>query len=622
MAADPLTTQKSQTPEGLDLAFEHAPDPIVFLSADGAMIAANAAFRAAFKQRITPERPPWGRNAPPPFQHGTRVFEAATPDGRRFEWLEQQTPDGRRVASARDVTDRARAADEAARAKTVLFATLTHELRTPLNGILGMADLLRAAQLAPAERDWLQAIERSGEHLLDLITEILDYSRLEAGRVALEDAPFDPEDTAQGVAELLSPKARAKGLEIAVALAPGVPAKVRGDDGRVRQILFNLVGNAVKFTEAGGVRIEIAPAREANADDPRAWLRFSVVDTGPGVPLEKQALIFEEFSQAEASINRRYGGAGLGLAIVRRLAGAMGGEVGLESRLGAGAVFWAELPFGRIGPAAGQSQSRPLQGVKLALVGVSPVLAAATTKTLNGLGANAVSAASAAAVRAAGVDVVLLDLNAESTANLAALEGGPPVILLAPQEDRALLESFRAQGHARYLIKPLRRRSLVEQVRLAHFGGVAPSGRAAPVEDARAAPTAALGLRILLAEDNPVNALLARTLLQRSGCVVELVSDGEQAVQAAAKGGFDVILLDLRMPLLDGLGAARRIRALKGRAGQAPMIALTADAGEEERTAALAAGMDDFITKPIDVRRLEAALAGLKQAAKPATLEP
>jgi len=305
-------------------AFEALPDPIAILAADGSLLRANPAFSATFRQWIGPQRPPWGRVQPPEFKNGERRFDAPAPDGRRFEWIERRLPDGARLVSARDITRHVRAAEEALHAKTTLFATLTHELRTPLNGILGMAGLLDLGKLEPNAKTYVAAIRQSGELLLDLITEILDYSRLEAGRVVLESAPFDPEATMQDVAELISPKAHDKGLEIAVTIRSDAPLRVVGDDGRLRQILFNLAGNAVKFTEAGGVVMELAPR-------PGGRLRFNVRDTGPGVAPEKQALIFEEFTQADASVSRRHGGAGLPHPNINKLEHAHGGQVALRT---------------------------------------------------------------------------------------------------------------------------------------------------------------------------------------------------------------------------------------------------------------------------------------------------
>jgi signal transduction histidine kinase/DNA-binding response OmpR family regulator len=583
-------------------AFDALPDPVAILAADGSLLRANPAFRATFRQWVGPQRPPWGRAATPEFSNGERRFDAPAPDGRRFEWVERVLPDGARLCVARDITRHTRAAEDALRAKTTLFATLTHELRTPLNGILGMAGLLELGKLEPNAQTYVGAIKQSGEHLLDLITEILDYSRLEAGHVALEAAPFDPEATMQDVAELLSPKAHAKGLEIAVVVRGAAPAIVTGDEGRVRQILFNLAGNAVKFTETGGVVIELS-AR------PGERLRFNVRDTGPGVAPEKQALIFEEFAQADAGVARRHGGAGLGLAIVKKLALAMGGEAGIVSRPGFGASFWVELPL----PAANGKRAPlgTLGGARICVISPSSILPQALRAAIVSLGGVAVECDDTP-------DVILFDWReGVSAEEIDALKRyARTVIALVPQERRSAIEACRAVGVEHYTLKPIRRRSLVERVRVALGGGEHNTEkRAAPREEA----SPLRGLRVLLAEDNPVNALLARTLLTRAGCVVSLAQDGEEAVASASADAFDLILLDIRMPRLDGLEAAARIRAGAGPSANAPIVALTADAGEEERAQAFHVGMDDFITKPIDATRLLAVAERLSARPNPAT---
>lgn len=583
-------------------AFDALPDPVAILSADGVLLRANPAFRAAIKHWVGPQRPPWGRAATPEFESGERRFDAPTPDGRRFEWVQRLLPDGASLVIARDITRHVRAAEDALRAKTTLFATLTHELRTPLNGILGMAGLLELGKLEPNAKTYVGAIKQSGEHLLDLITEILDYSRLEAGHVALESAPFDPEAIMQDVAELLSPKAYAKGLEIAVVARGGAPARVLGDDGRLRQILFNLAGNAVKFTETGGVVLELA-AR------PGGRLRFNVRDTGPGVALEKQNQIFEEFTQADAGVARRHGGAGLGLAIVKKLALAMGGEVGLASKLGYGANFWVELPFQ---PAEGGGEALSVGGVRVAVVSQSQVLSQALRANVAAIGGMLVECDDRP-------DVILYDWReGEGAAEAKALRGAArAMIALLPQERRDAIEQCRAAGLAHYTLKPVRRRSLVERIRAAL--GDADVAEAAAAPESAPPPLALLGQRVLLAEDNPINALLARTLLTRVGCIVTVAHDGEEAVAAAAAGAYDLILLDIRMPRLDGLEAAARIRAGEGPSAAAPIVALTADAGEEERNRALQSGMDDFLTKPVDAVRLLAVAERFTRRPNPAT---
>lgn len=589
--------QPAAAAQGFD-AFDAFPDPVVILAADGSLLRANPAFRAAFRHWIGPQRPPWGRVQPPEFEHGARRFDASSPDGRRFEWIERLLPDGARLAVARDVTRHVTAADEALRAKTTLFATLTHELRTPLNGILGMAGLLELGKLEANAQSYVAAIKHSGELLLDLITDILDYSRLEAGRVELESLPFDPEVTMQGVAELLSPKAHSKGLEIAVTVRGDAPARVVGDDGRLRQILFNLAGNAVKFTEAGGVVLEMAPR-------PNGRLRFNVRDTGPGVAPEKQALIFEEFAQADAGIARRHGGTGLGLAIVKKLAQAMGGEVGLVSRPGFGANFWVELPFSGF---EAHSEPLTLAGVRIGVASESQVLVQALRAMIVSLGAECVE-------RHEQLDVLLFDWR--EGADIARIKASARVVIaLAPQERRDVIDSCRAAGIAHYTLKPVRRRSLAERVRAALEGEIAEP----TAEEGRDASKPLTGLRVLLAEDNPINALLARTLLSRAGCIVTCVQDGEEAVEAANASIFDFVLLDIRMPRLNGFDAAARIRAGGGQSARAPIVALTADAGEAERARAFEAGMVDFITKPIDAERLLSVAARFTGRENPATL--
>lgn len=556
--------------------FEQLPDPACILDAAGELLRANSAFTATFRQMVSPRRPPWGRVKPPAFIGGERRFDAPAPDGSLLEWVERHLPDGHRLAIARDVSQRASAAAEAARAKTLVFAMLTHELRTPLNGILGMAGLLGHEPLSPPQRAYVEAISQSGERLLELISDALDYSRLEAGRAAAEIAPFRPVDTAQGVIELLAPRARAKGLELVLEAGPDAGLSVCSDEGRVRQILFNLLGNALKFTESGGVSLRLSADRRGE----EALVRFAVRDTGPGVAPEKRALIFDAFEQADSSHARAYGGAGLGLAIVKRLADLLAAKVSVTGALvGPGAVFTLEARW----PLAPDQSAAPigLHGAQVRLRVGAPMLRDAL----------------AAAVRTHGGDIALEDGVLVFEPSEAPHPKGPAIALLWPDQ-RGLIADLQAQGIG-YVIKPVRGASLALQV-LAALGD--PAANPEPARMASESNHQVLsGLRLLLAEDNPLNALIARTVLTRAGAAVETVSDGEQAITAAKNGGFDVYVLDLRMPVIDGLTAGRRIRAMHP---LAPIVALTADVGEAERKAALAAGMDAFLTKPIDAQRL------------------
>jgi CheY-like chemotaxis protein len=421
----------------------------------------------------------------------------------------------------------------------------------------------------------------------------------------LENAPFEPEAMMQDVAELLSTKAFAKNLEVAVCVRPSMPKRLIGDEGRFKQILFNLAGNAVKFTERGGVLLEYGAGRDGR------W-RFSVRDTGPGVAPADQARIFEEFTQADAGIARHHGGTGLGLAIVKKLARAFGGEVGLTSAPGQGATFWVDLALEAEGAENSVSDMPPLQGVRVGLRTPTPILERALIANLTCLGASVCAPNEAS-------DVILVDWRVPPDAEtLAQLKSqARALIALAPQEDREAIEQARAAGIEHYALKPVRRRSLLERIQAAL--GSAPKAVEADEQD-NGLPPELKGLRVLLAEDNPINALLARTLLTRAGCLVDAVQDGVEAVAAAQSAPYDLILLDIRMPRLDGIGAARRIRALGGPVGATPILALTAESGEDEEAHALQAGMNGFVTKPIDSARLYRLAARFTRGAKNATI--
>lgn len=468
---------------------------------------------------------------------------------------------------------------------------MSHEMRTPLNGVIGMLGLLGRTRLDGAQRAYAEAAQASAEHLLGLVNDLLDYARLEAGKLEFDHAPVDLEALVRGVAELLSPRAHDRGLEIAWSVAADAP-DVLGDEGRLKQVLFNLAGNAVKFTGAGGVRISVERAGGSGA---RPRLAFAVDDTGPGVPASARERIFEEFGHVDSSDAARFGGAGLGLAVVKRLADAMGGVVTVSDRPGGpGARFRFEAAFEQAG---GQGRGAPLAGLAVGVDSPDPFVRAAAADQIE---------ASGGEVRP-DAPVVLVD-------HARAVEAGRPlaappadaraVILLKPSE-RDLIARYRAAGFQGYLIKPLRRASLVERV-LAAAGANAERARTAPVEDDRVAPARHAGTRVLLAEDNPVGALLARTLLRREGCVVETAATGEEAVESMRRARYDLVFMDMRMPGMDGPAATRLIRAGGDRT---PIVALTANAFAEDRKACLEAGMDDHLVKPLEPAALQAALA-------------
>jgi CheY-like chemotaxis protein len=497
-------------------------------------------------------------------------------------------------------------AEDAAKAEASLKARedflklMSHEIRTPLNGVLGMLGLLARTKLDGAQKAYLTNARDSAEHLLTLVNDILDFARIEAGKLELDRAPVDPELIVQGVCELLSPKAHEKAVELAWAVEPDLPS-ILSDDGRLKQILFNLAGNAVKFTESGGVLVRVVKGRRrARAGEAR--LRFEVADTGPGVPPEARAKIFEEFGHADPSHATRYGGAGLGLAVVKRLVNAFGGQVGLDSTPGVGSTFWFEAGFalGEPKPTA----DPPLFGVAVS-VAAGPVIAEAAAALVEACGGHAIVAP--APEEAAGAEpgaVMLIDHALAEPGRLVARPQGRKALILLRPEERELIEKYRGLDYAGYLIKPLRKTSVAARIKAVLAGR---SGEvASPSEDERMAPAAAQGSRVLLVEDNPVGALLAQSLLKREGCTVERAASGEEALAALARSAFDMVLMDVNMPGMDGLTATR---AMRERGDRTPVVALTANAYEEDRKICLEAGMNDFLPKPFEPCALRAALA-------------
>ncbi len=472
---------------------------------------------------------------------------------------------------------------------------MSHEMRTPLNGVIGMLGLLSRTRLDGAQRAYAEAARSSAEHLLGLVNDLLDYARLEAGRLEFDHAPVDLEALVRGVAELLSPRAHEKGLEIAWSVAPEA-ADVMGDEGRLRQVLFNLAGNAVKFTESGGVRIAVD--RTGGSDiSPR--LTFTIDDTGPGVPAEARARIFEEFGHVDASDAGRFGGAGLGLAVVSKLAAAMRGAVTVDDRPGGpGARFRFEATF-EAAPAAAE-RGAPLTGHAVSVVTRDPFVRAAAVDQIEASGGTVQADAA----------IVLIDHAArEAGQGLVQKPSGARAIVLLKPAERDLIARYRGAGFHGYLIKPLRRGSLAERILAASRSGDGrPPGLPSPPppEDDRVAPTRFSGTRVLLVEDNPVGALLAATLLRREGCAVETAASGHEAVDAMKRARYDLVFMDMRMPGMDGPSAARAIRA---RGDRTPIVALTANAFAEDRKACLEAGMDDHLVKPLELESLRASLA-------------
>ena len=573
-----------------------------------------------------------------PYWVDTTIVPFRGADGRPFQYIAIRMD----ITNLKRIEEELRGskdvAEQASRAKSEFLANMSHEIRTPLNGIMGMTDLALDTQLTQEQRDYLETVKSSSDSLLTVINDILDFSKIEAGKLDLECAEFELRDVVESTLKTLAVRAGEKKLELLCEIAADVPEMVRGDAVRIRQVLTNLAGNAIKFTEHGEVALRVE--KEAGTGQ-ELTLRFTVADTGVGILASKLKLIFDPFSQADTSTTRKYGGTGLGLTISARLVEMMGGKIWVESELGRGSQFHFTVKL----EGSGSKESKAirdmaveqLRGLRVLVVDDNPTNRRILDAMLRNWfmqpvcaesGEQALAKLQAAAEGGEAFPIILTDMQMPEMNGFELVEriretpewNAATIVMLSSAGGSGDRERSRELGVAAYLLKPIRQAELRDTI--ARVMGVREGTAAAPVQEPVAAPApekrdAADSLRVLVAEDNAVNQKLIVRLLEKRGHRVTVAGNGREAVDAAARESFDLVLMDMQMPEMDGFEATAMIRVRERRSGaHLPIVALTAHAMKGDREKCLAGGMDDYLSKPIQPGELEEVLARFARVRK------